>query len=1171
MSGKITFTVKKASSGLAGLAGLVKKLVESTPTTSNAISGSLQHDNSASSSSDVPQFSAAASAAEVESDDDLDAFMSGVMNDLAAQEEKKRAKSANVALDVRAGAKSAGFNDDGPSVRRGERLDEEEVGAGYEGELIDDAEEEGGSDVEYDDDGRPIGGAVGSKRKRHDDDLDVLEAVDHSTIEYEPFERRFYSPKPEIAALSAAEITARRRELEVRVENVFNSNADTGEIAPVQSFMQLGFDVSHPALITAISRQGFEAPTPIQAQALPILLSGRDLIGLARTGSGKTLSYLLPLLRHVLDQRHLSRGEGPIGVILAPTRELAQQIYDVCRKFCKALDLNCVLVSGGTSKWEQTKALKAGAEIVIATPGRLIDHVRDKQSSLSMQRVTFLIVDEADRMLDLGFAPQVYALLGRIRPDRQTAMFSATFPRWIEMLAREALSNPVRISVGQEGQASEDIVQRVNIMDPTAKWLWLANNLASFCSQGKVLIFVSAKAAAEQLAASINSTSHLASLLSSPPSASAPSAGAPTAPIAMALHGDKHQTDRDAIVAGYRKGQFPILVATDVAARGLDIPNIATVINFECPKSIETHVHRVGRTGRMAAGQDGVPCHGTAITLVTHKETSFAAQLVRNLQMSGQMVQQDLLQLAQKDPKFRKWQPGGSGMQDGSGAGSTAFGGAGGVRKPMAAGLGFGPSASAASGPGGINSSQSAQSGPSSLAAAHSRNAATSGSGISAGASGTVAVVRGRGLTAFVSAADGGGNFASGMLQSPLAVSSSGGVSNNAAGGASGPDPAIHHQQPSQRHDTGAARSAVDHTGNDAGDDDDFAYDAGGLDDEDELRSMRQRQQQYRYASGAGAGTHRAGPGGAALPVSGRAAALQSLHASVQSNAMHRFSRSFVGGGVEGGGMEEPQPAGAPHGQPQAASAGGPASLVPLAATELVQQRDTYALQQQQHQAIQPARAPIAGGRFAGATTPAWANAMQAPGAGTAAPQGPPAPLIASSAAYQLPPSHPLPTIHGSPAAAVGAAAVKKRSRWGDQVPSQSSDGVGGGGAAAASMAATAQYQHQQQPGFGQLPPAAYPQSSYPPMVGQTQPSQYAWQQQHHHQQQLLQQAGIPGPASASVAAGQWGGAGSSQAPASAAASIQATIAQVQASLSTVVPQQAAAQRKALYVPGVRY
>ncbi|CAJ0831173.1 13498_t:CDS:2 [Entrophospora sp. SA101] len=215
--------------------------------------------------------------------------------------------------------------------------------------------------------------------------------------------------------------------------------------------------------------------------ALPVALSGRDIIGIAKTGSGKTAAFIWPMLIHIMDQEELKKGEGPIGLILAPTRELTSQIYIEAKKFAKSYGLRVAAVYGGASKMDQFKELRQGnIEILVGTPGRLIDMV--KMKATNFRRVSFLVLDEADRMFDLGFEPQVRSICDNIRPDRQTLLFSATFPKKVEKLAREVTTEPIRISIGNIGQANTDITQVFVILtDDGYKWDWLISNLVALC------------------------------------------------------------------------------------------------------------------------------------------------------------------------------------------------------------------------------------------------------------------------------------------------------------------------------------------------------------------------------------------------------------------------------------------------------------------------------------------------------------------------------------------------------------------------------------------------------------------------------------------------------------------------------------------------------------------
>ncbi|KAJ4834142.1 hypothetical protein Tsubulata_049479 [Turnera subulata] len=290
----------------------------------------------------------------------------------------------------------------------------------------------------------------------------------------------------------------------------------------VSGFDDCGFS---PQLMSVIAKQAYEKPTPIQCQALPIVLSGRDVIGMAKTGSGKTAAFVLPMIVHIMDERELAKEEGPIGVVCAPTRELAHQIYLETKKFAKSHGIRVSAVCGGMSKLDQFKELKAGCEIVIATPGRLIDMLK------------------ADRMFDLGFEPQIRSIVGQIRPDKQTLLFSATMPRKIEKLAREILSDPVRVTVGEVGTANEDITQVVQVIPSDAEKLpWLLEKLPGMIDEGDVLVFASKMATVDEIEAQLAQKGFKVA----------------------ALHGDKDQASRMETLQKFKSGVYHVLVATDV-------------------------------------------------------------------------------------------------------------------------------------------------------------------------------------------------------------------------------------------------------------------------------------------------------------------------------------------------------------------------------------------------------------------------------------------------------------------------------------------------------------------------------------------------------------------------------------------------------------------------------
>ncbi|KAM8945793.1 ATP-dependent RNA helicase DDX42 [Pelodytes ibericus] len=467
--------------------------------------------------------------------------------------------------------------------------------------------EEEEDNLEYDSDGNPI--APTTKRI-----IDPLPVIDHTEIEYPPFEKNFYEEHEEIISQTPQQIVELRHKLNLRVSGA--APPRTGS-----SFAHFGFDEQ---LMHQIRKSEYTQPTPIQCQGVPVALSGRDMIGIAKTGSGKTAAFIWPMLVHIMDQKELQPGDGPIAVIVCPTRELCQQIHNECKRFGKAYNLRSVAVYGGGSMWEQAKALQEGAEIVVCTPGRLIDHVKKKATNL--QRVTYLVFDEADRMFDMGFEYQVRSIANHVRPDRQTLLFSATFRKKIEKLARDILIDPIRVVQGDIGEANEDITQMVEILPSGPdKWAWLTRRLVEFTSTGSVLLFVTKKANAEELAANLRMEDHQLGL----------------------LHGDMDQSERNKVISDFKRKNIPILVATDVAARGLDIPSIKTVVNYDVARDIDTHTHRIGRTGR--AGEKGV-----AYTLLTPKDSNFAGDLVRNLEGANQYVSKELLDLAMQNSWFRK-------------------------------------------------------------------------------------------------------------------------------------------------------------------------------------------------------------------------------------------------------------------------------------------------------------------------------------------------------------------------------------------------------------------------------------------------------------------------------------------------------------------------------------
>lgn len=435
-----------------------------------------------------------------------------------------------------------------------------------------------------------------------------------TSMTYERFERKTYVAPKELRDLSPAVVTSLRAAMDVRVNGC-------DDVAPIERFgqaLQSGVDVD---VLKALKRLGFEKPTPIQAQCLPIALAGWNVLAMAKTGSGKTLAYLLPALAHIARQRPLSKYEGPIALVLAPTRELSSQISNEANKLCKNLRFKCCAIFGGANKTEQFKALRSGAELVVATPGRLIDVLTMKKEATNLNRVVYVALDEADRMMDMGFEKAARSICAAIRVDRQCVMFSATMPSSVKRLCQDVLGvNFATISVGSVGAANADVRQVAHVFaDDEAREQWFFTNVRAFVDKGQVLVFVAHKTSADELMSAL-STRGIKS---------------------ASLHGDLDQGERQVAMKAFKSEQAHVLVATDLAARGLDVEAIKTVVNYHPARDIDTHVHRIGRTGRAGA------LDGCAYTLLTAKDSmKFAQQLAANFEAASQDVSSDLRSLS---------------------------------------------------------------------------------------------------------------------------------------------------------------------------------------------------------------------------------------------------------------------------------------------------------------------------------------------------------------------------------------------------------------------------------------------------------------------------------------------------------------------------------------------
>ncbi len=447
---------------------------------------------------------------------------------------------------------------------------------------------------------------VQKKAKRKD----VL-AIDHATIRYAPFRKDFYVESPEVSRMSEEQVVLLREHLDgIKIRGHRCPR-------PVTRWTQCGLDQK---ILGVIKKCAFEAPTPIQAQAIPAIMSGRDIIGIAKTGSGKTVAFILPMIRHILDQAPLAINDGPIALIMTPTRELAMQTFVECKRYAKVVDLRVVCAYGGVPIKDQIGDLKRGAEVLICTPGRFIDLLLANSGKVAnLRRVTYLVLDEADRMFDMGFGPQVLKIVANIRPDRQAVLFSATFPQNMEALARKILKRPLEIVAGTRSSVSADVEQIVVVLQEQVKFAHLLQVLGQWYESktNRILIFVDRQDAADVLLKELIRKSYHCN----------------------SLHGGKDQADRDCAIDDFKAGNLPILIATSVAARGLDVKDLKLVINYECPNHMEDYVHRVGRTGR--AGNKG-----TAITFITDEQERYAPEIVKALTISKQAVPAELQALS---------------------------------------------------------------------------------------------------------------------------------------------------------------------------------------------------------------------------------------------------------------------------------------------------------------------------------------------------------------------------------------------------------------------------------------------------------------------------------------------------------------------------------------------
>jgi len=381
-----------------------------------------------------------------------------------------------------------------------------------------------------------------------------------------------------------------------------------------------------PELLSALAACGYTHPTPIQEQAIPHLLGGRDLIGSAQTGTGKTAAFVLPALQQLAVSGVRARAgrngvASPSMLILAPTRELAQQVGQEAVRYGRSLRVNTVCIYGGAPYPVQNRDLARGADIIVATPGRLIDHI--ERGRIDLSALKMLVLDEADRMLDMGFVDDVERIAALAPKTRQTVLFSATFDHAIARLAARLLRDPVRIAIKSEQAAPRAIDQRVHFADDQSHKHRILDHLLADIAITQSIVFIATKRDAESLAQRLKGEGH----------------------AAAALHGDMNQHARTRTLSDMRRGRVRTLVATDVAARGIDVAGISHVINFDLPHQAGDYVHRIGRTGRAGAA-------GIAVSIANHSERGSLRQIER---FTGAAI--PALEIPGLEPRRREQRP----------------------------------------------------------------------------------------------------------------------------------------------------------------------------------------------------------------------------------------------------------------------------------------------------------------------------------------------------------------------------------------------------------------------------------------------------------------------------------------------------------------------------------
>eukprot|EP00413_Alexandrium_margalefii_P033904 CAMPEP_0204567242 /NCGR_PEP_ID=MMETSP0661-20131031/36493_1 /ASSEMBLY_ACC=CAM_ASM_000606 /TAXON_ID=109239 /ORGANISM="Alexandrium margalefi, Strain AMGDE01CS-322" /LENGTH=451 /DNA_ID=CAMNT_0051575139 /DNA_START=48 /DNA_END=1399 /DNA_ORIENTATION=- len=401
---------------------------------------------------------------------------------------------------------------------------------------------------------------------------------------------------------------------------VLGPNEEHADLDPYETFDEI--KAFPREMRDELRKAGFPGPSQIQAYTWPLGIKGKDIIGIAATGSGKTLAFLLPAFAEMYDRGTRPEREGPGLLVMSPTRELAQQTEQEASRFGRCLGFRCVAMYGGAPKGQQMSKYRGGCHTIVACPGRLNDFLEGGQ--VRLDGISKLVLDEADRMLDMGFEPQIRKILAKVPRKRHTLFFTATWPREVRQLASEILSKPYKVMIGNrdELKGNQDIMQLVRIVDGPSKIREIESLLREAGlhhrdSRGKSLVFCNTKRMCEQLSNTLARS------------------GMPC----TSIHGDKDQMQRDDALNGLKNGRFKVLVATDVAARGLDIKGVGLVLNFDPANNAEDYVHRIGRTGRAGA-------KGYAVTFLTNADGHKARGIVEVMERTGQPISEDLRQLA---------------------------------------------------------------------------------------------------------------------------------------------------------------------------------------------------------------------------------------------------------------------------------------------------------------------------------------------------------------------------------------------------------------------------------------------------------------------------------------------------------------------------------------------